>query len=78
MTHIYDDCYIVMSEYGIQRMTKRPGKVGRGKIAVRIRIIVPESAFTEPAISAIVTVPESVIIPPTVEVQAIEREGGDD
>lgn len=65
---IADDCCLVMSEYGIQRMTKRPGKLARGEIAVRVRLVVPESAFAEPAISAEINVPESAIIRPQVEV----------
>jgi len=67
-----DDCYIVMSEYGIQRMTKRPGSLKRGEVAVRIRLVMPVSAFAEPAIGATVTVPESAIIKPTVKVDALD------
>lgn len=69
---IYDDCFIIMSEYGIQRMTKRPGKLARGEIAVRIRLHVPADCFDQPAISADIDVPESAIIKPQVEVQAHE------
>lgn len=69
MTKIYDDCFIVMSECGIQRMTKRAGKLNRGEVAVRIRLHVPESCFTEPAITADVHVPESAVIHPTAEVE---------
>lgn len=65
---IYDDCLIVMSQYGIQRMTKRPGKLARGEIAIRIRLHVPEDTFMEPTISADIDVPESAIIRPQVEV----------
>ena len=32
MTHIHDECFIVMSEYGIDRMTKRRGN-GEGSIS---------------------------------------------
>lgn len=66
---IYDDCFIVMSEYGIQRMTKRQGKLARGEIAVRIRLTVPESAFAEPAITADIDVPETAIIRPEIRVE---------
>lgn len=69
---IYDDCFIVMSEYGIQRMTKRIGQLNRGEVAVRIRLVMPNSAFSEPAISAVVNVPESAIIQPSVEVEALD------
>lgn len=69
---IYDDCYIVMSAYGIQRMTKRPGKLGRGERSVRIRLTMPETAFTDPEISAVVDVPASAIIGPKVSVEVQE------
>lgn len=72
MSSIYDDCYIVMSEYGIQRMTKRPGALKRGEAAVRIRISMPESVFREPTISAYVDVPESAIVTPDVSVEVEE------
>ncbi len=65
---IYDDCHIVMSKFGIERMTKRPGNLKRGEIAVRVRLHVPASAFTDPDVSAEIDVPESAIIQPRVEV----------
>lgn len=67
----YDDCYIVMSEYGIQRMTKRPGKLARGERAVRIRLVMPVAAFAQPDISATINVPESAIIAPEVAVEVL-------
>lgn len=73
---IYDDCYIVMSKYGIQRMTKRPGKLGRGEVAVRVRLTIPEKVFEEPIFSAIVTVPESAVLRPDATVEVVEPEGG--
>jgi hypothetical protein len=65
---IHDDCHIVMSKFGIERMTKRPGNLKRGEIAVRVRLRVPASAFTDPDVSAEIDVPESAIIHPRVEV----------
>jgi len=68
---LYDDCYIVMSEYGIQRMTKRQGQLKRGEIGIKVRISVPESCFAEPDVSVVVNVPESAIVHPKVEVEAL-------
>ncbi|ODU22793.1 MAG: hypothetical protein ABS87_01085 [Sphingomonas sp. SCN 67-18] len=67
-THWFDECYIVMSQYGIQRTTKRPGKLARGEIAIRVRLVVPKAAFEEPPISAEIVVPESAVIRPRVSV----------
>lgn len=67
-THWFDECFIVLSQYGIQRMTKRPGKLARGEIAIRVRLVVPKAAFEEPPISAEIVVPESAVIRPRVSV----------
>ena len=63
-----DTCYIVMSEYGIERMTKRAAALKRGEIAVRVKLDVPDRCFAEPAIDASISVPESAIIRPDVNV----------
>lgn len=68
---IYDDCFIVMSAYGIERMTKRKGTLKRGEIAIRVRVTVPESCFAEPDVAATIEVPESAVIKPSVEVAAL-------
>ncbi len=68
---VYDDCWLVMSEYGIQRMTKRSGKLNKGERSVRIRLVMPKSAFVEPDISATVTVPDGAIFLPPVSVDVV-------
>lgn len=69
---IYDDCYIVMSEYGIQRMTKRGGRLNRGEVSIRVRLNVPSACFTEPSLSASIQIPEELVRrPELVEVEAI-------
>lgn len=73
---LYDDCYIVMSQYGIQRMTKRPGKLGRGEVSVRVRLTIPTKVFEEPMFSAMVTVPESVVLRPGASVEVLMPEEG--
>jgi hypothetical protein len=75
MANIHDDCFIVMSKHGIQRMTKRPGTIQRGEIAVKVRLVVPTSAFVEPAISVSVTVPETAILQPNVTIEALPVDG---
>ncbi|GLT03062.1 hypothetical protein GCM10007897_45050 [Sphingobium jiangsuense] len=78
MSKIHDDCYIVMSQYGIQRMTKRPGKLARGEVSVRVRLTLPESVFDEPAFSAHVSVPESAVIKREADVEVVAPDGGGD
>lgn len=75
MTKIKDTCYLVMSEYCIQRMTKRQGGLKRGEVAVRVSLVVPESCFAEPDVSATIDVPESAVIRPRVEVRVEDAEG---
>jgi hypothetical protein len=67
----HDDCYIVISAYGIQRMTKRPGKLAKGEVAVKVRFVVPTALFDDPEPSAIITIPESFAIHPEIEVEAV-------
>lgn len=69
---LYDDCYIVMSEYGIQRMTKRKPALQGDEVAVKVRLHIPQSAFKEPDFSAELTVPESAVIAPEAHVQVVE------
>lgn len=63
-----DTCYLVMSEYGIARMTKRAGSLKRGEVSVRIRLTIPDKCFAEPSIDADIVIPESAIIRPDVTV----------
>lgn len=63
-----DVCYIVLSEHGIQRMTKRQGGLKRGEVAVRIGITVPDSCLADPTIAAEVVVPASAVMHPDVTV----------
>lgn len=67
-----DSCYIVLSEYGIERMTKRSGALKRGEISVRVSLTVPDKCFTDPPIDAEIVVPENAIIRPTVAVEVHE------
>jgi hypothetical protein len=69
---IADECFIVMSVYGIQRMTKRPGKLSRGEMAIKVRLVVPEHCFAEPDVQVTINVPESAIIKPDVAVTVVE------
>lgn len=66
-----DDCFIIMSAYGIERMTKRKGMLKRGEIAVRIRLVVPARCFEQPDVSATIKVPESAVLQPEVAVELL-------
>lgn len=65
---MFDTCYLVISEYGIERMTKRRGQVKAGEVAVKIGINLPEGAFEEPEPDAVINVPERALIGPNVTV----------
>lgn len=63
-----DTCYLVLDEWGIQRMTKRQGALKRGEVAVRVAVSIADKCFAEPAISANIVIPESAVIHPVVEI----------
>lgn len=65
---IKDSCFLVMSEYGIQRMTKRGGGLKRGEISVKVALTVPADCFAEPQVSVSIDVPDAAIIRPQVDV----------
>ena len=69
MMEHFDTCYLVLNEYGIERMTKRRGTVKAGEVAVKIAISLPEGAFDEPEATAIIRVPGSALIGPDVDVE---------
>jgi hypothetical protein len=69
---VFDDCFIVMSADGIQRMTKRAGKLGRGELAIKVRIFIPEQCFAEPDVQVTINVLEAAIIKPAVDVSVLD------
>lgn len=73
--NLSDDCFIVMSKYGIDRLTKRKGSLKRGEISVKVHISVPESCFAEPDISVEIDVPESAVIKPKASVTVVQPDG---
>lgn len=68
-----DACYLVLSEYGIERMTKRQGSLKRGEVAVRVSVSIADRCFAEPAIAAHIDVPAAAVIHPQVDVHVEER-----
>ncbi|GHH09207.1 hypothetical protein GCM10008023_05560 [Sphingomonas glacialis] len=69
-----DSCYIVLSEYGIERMTKRQGSLKRNEVAVKVNLSIADSVFAEPAISAAIVIPASAVIHPDIEVTVEDQE----
>lgn len=65
-----DLCYLVLSEYGIERMTKRQGTLKRGEVSVRVSVSIHDKHFAEPTVSARIDVPDSAVIQPQVTVEA--------
>lgn len=72
-----DHCFVVLSEYGIQRMTKRPGTLKRGEIAVKVALTIPDKCFVEPDVTVSIDIPETAVIRPDVTVQVVEPENKD-
>lgn len=70
----FDSCYIVLSEYGIERMTKRRGQVKAGEIAVKVAICLPEGTFDEPDPDAVINVPKEALRGPSVTVDLAGEE----
>ena len=67
-----DTCYLILSEFGIERMTKRQPSLKCGEIAVRVSVAIADKAFAEPMVAASLTIPEHAIIRPAIDV-AVEE-----
>lgn len=65
----FDTCYLVVSEYGIERMTKRRGQIKAGEVGIKVAIRMPEGAFDEPEPDATIQVPARALIGPDVTVE---------
>lgn len=74
-----DTAYIVVSPYGIERMTKRPPALAREELGVKVTITVPDGCFAKPFVAVGVDVPEDRVIHPTadVTVDEVPAEEGD-
>ena len=68
---ITDTCTIVVTERGIERMTKRPGQLKPSERAVRVNVAFPASWFTQPEITANIVVPEQAIETPNLDALAL-------
>lgn len=68
-----DSFFVVLSEFGVERMTKRKGSLRRGEVAVQVWITVPDSSFVDPLATAHIVVPETAIIHPQVLVEVEEQ-----
>lgn len=66
---MYDTCYLVFSEFGIERMTKGRGQVKAGEVAIKVGINLPEGAFDEPEADAVIQVPHNALIGPDAHVE---------
>jgi hypothetical protein len=65
-------CYLVFSAHGVLRMTRSAPDLKGGEHAVRITLKVPGSTFARIFPEATVTVPESAVITPKVDVLPAE------
>lgn len=52
--------------------------LARNQVAVKMRLAVPTSAFTYPALAVELTVPEQSVVQPTVEVEPAEPDAADE
>lgn len=69
-----DTCFLVLSEYGIERMTKRQGGLKRGEVSVKVSVAIADKCFAEPAVSAVIEIPENAVVHPRVAVEVEEPE----
>jgi hypothetical protein len=63
-----DSCFIVLSKYGIERMTKRCGSLKRGEVSVKVWLTIGVKHFEDPAIVADIAIADSAVIYPVVAV----------
>jgi hypothetical protein len=69
-----DSCFLVLSEYGIERMTKKQGVLKRGEVAVRVSVNIADKHFAEPTVSAHIDVPDCAVIQPQVNVDVEQQQ----
>lgn len=69
-----DTCFIVLSESGIERMTRRQGSLKRGEVAVKVAVSIADACFNSPAVSASIEIPESAVIRPRVSMTVENQE----
>ena len=62
-----DECILVVTERGIDRMTKRAGALKPNERAVRVRVAIPQSWFYQPEIMASIVIPEAAITSPNID-----------
>lgn len=55
-THLKMSAYLVLSENGIQRLSKRQPKLEPGEVPMEVSVIVPKALFRRPSLSATLTV----------------------
>lgn len=67
-----DNCFLIVSEYGVERMTKRPPPLKGGEIAIAVTIDVPKELFIRPRVSAVVKVDPAAIPPVDIDAGTLE------
>ena len=62
-----DIIYLIVSEGGARRMTKRRPDLFRDEIAIRLRVHIPDECFRTLIIDAVADIPEEMVIHAEVE-----------
>lgn len=67
-----DSLYLVLSDKGFERATKRAPSLYRNEVAVLLKLSIPDSAFRSLTVSATLEVQEEQVIQPTLEIDIVE------
>jgi hypothetical protein len=74
---VKEQVYLVISQDGVRRMTKRLPDLARSEVAIRLKITVPDACFRSLVVSADVEIPAERVITPVAEVEILEPEAAD-
>jgi len=67
-----DSCYLVFSDSGISRMSKRRPPLKAGDYAVLIKIDVPDEVFAASIPEATLKIPKENVVRPPIEMEVAE------
>lgn len=69
-----DICYLVFNKRGVLGLKKNPPQLDRGEFAVRLKVDIPDTYFATAYPIVELTVPESAVIAPVIEVMETKPE----
>jgi hypothetical protein len=67
--------FLILDQFGHVRATKRTPILGRGEIAVRLAVSIPDQCFQAPVVDVVLDVPPDRLLTPSASVTVELPEG---